>query len=104
MKKPAVKRELLHLLVSVYNKSIQTYYHFPEVILCDRQRLEPADFAQLVEEGFIGAYSFDSFGKNYCLTRKGESYLFDAIARRRHRHLHEGAMVQSRLPFTEMLA
>jgi len=100
MKKPAVDRDLLHLLVSVYNQSIQTYHHFPEVIICGHQRLEPAELAWLVNEGFITVSRFDSFGKDYSLTRKGESFLFDSIFRRRHRHM-QLPLIQSRLPFAE---
>jgi hypothetical protein len=102
MKKPAVDPRLLHLLVSIYNQSIQTYYHFPEVILCGRQRLEPEDFAELLAQDFITVSSFDSFGKNYRLSKKGESFLFEASFRRRQKLLHVFSSSQSRLPFFEV--
>lgn len=103
MKKAAVSQPILQLLVSIYNKSIQTYYHFPEVILCGRQRIEPEDFAQLLLHDFLTVYSADSFGKNYCLSKKGEAFLFESSFRRRHKMMYLPA-TQGRLPFSQAFA
>jgi hypothetical protein len=86
MKKIVVNPELLQLLVSVYNQSIQTYFHFPEVILCGRQRLEKESLDFLLLHDFIIAYQVDSFGKTYRLSRKGEEYLLSFSFRRRQKH------------------
>ena len=99
MKKPAVDPHLLHLLVSVYNQSIQTYYHFPEVILCGRQRLDPEDLALLLSNEFILAFSADSFGRNYKLSKKGEEFLLHSHFRRRHRLLHSLPVQQQQFSF-----
>jgi hypothetical protein len=56
MKKNAGHPVLLQLLVSVYNQSIQTYFYFPEVIICGRQRLERDDFDQLLAEEMVQPY------------------------------------------------
>ena len=104
MKKAAVNQPMLHLLVSVYNQSIQTYHHFPEVILCGCQRMEPEDFAQLLAQEFLTMCSVDSFGRNYRLSKKGEAYLFDASFRRRQRTLHSFFPAQGALPFYQPMA
>jgi hypothetical protein len=101
MKKPAVDPHLLHLLVSVYNQSIQTYYHFPEVILCGRQRLEPEDLALLLSNEFVFVSSSDSFGRNYRLSKKGETYLFQSLIRRRPKMLYILPAAQYRFSFAE---
>ena len=102
MKKAADKEPILHLLVSVYNQSIQTYYHFPEVILCGRQRLEPEEFALLLANDFLVATTADSFGRNYRLSKKGEAYLVETSFRRRHKALLAAASGQKQLPFAEV--
>ena len=101
MKKPAVDPHLLHLLVSVYNQSIQTYYHFPEVILCGRQRLEPEDLHLLLTNGYLVASGFDSFGKYYCLSKKGEDFLFHSFVRRRTRVSYTFPAAQRQFSFVE---
>jgi hypothetical protein len=102
MKKPVADRELLRVLVSVYNQPIQTYHYFPEVILSGCRRLEPETFAELLARGFVDTIGFDSFGINYRLSKKGEAFLFESMFRRRHRH-DQLSLVQSRLPFAELL-
>jgi hypothetical protein len=102
MKKMAVNEPILRLLVSVYNQSIQTYYHFPEVILCGRLRLEPEDFEHLLANDFIIPFSADSFGRNYRLSKKGEAFLFETSFRRRHKHLSFMQPAQRQLPFAEI--
>lgn len=99
MKKAADKEPILRLLVSVYNQSIQTYHHFPEVILCGRQRLDTEEFALLLANGFLMATTADSFGRNYRLSKKGEAYLFETSFRRRHKALPGFASGQKQLPF-----
>jgi hypothetical protein len=103
MKKTAVNEPLLRLLVSVYNQSIQTYYHFPEVILCGRQRLEPEEFAQLLAGELITPTSSDSFGRNYRLSKRGEAYLFGASFRRRQKAFPVSAFAQRQLLFEELM-
>lgn len=102
MKKTAVDPALLHLLVSIYNQSIQTYFYFPEVILCGRQRLERQDFALLLELQFVQAYKADSFGRWYRLSRSGEEFLIQSLFRRRQRSaIRVVPAEQNRLPFYE---
>lgn len=102
MKKPVANRELLRLLVSIYNQPIQTYYYFPDVIISGHQRLEREAFAELVTQDFVTVASFDSFGKNYRLSKKGEAFLFASTFRRRHRH-YDLSLAQNCLPFVELL-
>lgn len=85
MKKTGVNQELLHVLVSLYNQSIQTYFYFPEVILCGRQRIERECFDALVTADFITVYKADSFGQYYRLNKKGEQFLLRFSFRRRHK-------------------
>jgi hypothetical protein len=99
MKKTAVNQQLLQLLVSVYNQSIQTYYHFPDVILCGRQRLDSEELQLLLEQDFIKMTSADSFGRTYRLSRKGEGYLFQLSFRRRSKMQGSFSVCQSSLPF-----
>ena len=76
MSKTAVNQALLQLLVRVYNQSIQSYYFFPDVIICGNQRLEREEFDLLLQESFLTAYHTDSFGKIYRLSRKAEELLY----------------------------
>ncbi|WP_121354250.1 hypothetical protein [Flavisolibacter nicotianae] len=99
MKKPAVDPHLLQLLVSIYNESIQTFYHFPEVILCGSHHLEAADLALLLAQGFVVSSGYDSFGKNYRLSRKGEAFLFHALFPRRAKPVRHHPASQYRFPF-----
>lgn len=102
MKKTGVNQELLHVLVSLYNQSIQTYYYFPEVILCGRQRIEQECFEALLQAGLIEAYKGDSFGKYYRLNKKGEQFLLTFSFRRRQKHTAALlATGQSAFPFQE---
>lgn len=99
MKKPAVDSHLLQLLVSIYNESIQTYYHFPEVILCGRHHLEADDLALLLAQGFVVLSGYDSFGKNYRLSDKGEAFLFHALFPRRAKAVRNHPASQCRFAF-----
>ncbi|HET7897450.1 MAG TPA: hypothetical protein VFL47_07265 [Flavisolibacter sp.] len=99
MKKKAVNRQLLQLLVSVYNQSIQTYFYFPDVILCGHLHLEVEDFSQLLAEGYIAPYKADSFGRFFRLTKKGESFLFQFTFRRRVKHAALFSAVQKQFQF-----
>jgi hypothetical protein len=102
MKKAGINQDLLHLLVSIYNQSIQTYYYFPEVILCGRQHIEREQFEGLLAEDFVAAYKADSFGKYYRLTKKGEDYLLASSFRRRHKPSDSLLLAgQSTLPFID---
>lgn len=103
MKKTAVNAELLHLLVSIYNQSIQTYFYFPEVIICGHQRLEREAFEQLLSNKFLQVYKADSFGRYYRLSKDGEAFLFQSSFRRRQK-VYSSALLagQSRLPFRDV--
>lgn len=102
MKKTGVNQELLHVLVSLYNQSIQTYYYFPEVILCGRQRIDRECFDALVAADFITVYKADSFGQYYRLNKKGEQFLLRFSFRRRHRQTDTIlAAGQRTFPFNE---
>jgi hypothetical protein len=103
MKKPAVNPGLLHLLVSVYNQSIQTYHYFPEVIICGCQRLEREAFDHLVAQNFVQAYRADSFGSYYRLSKKGEEFLFQCSFRRKAKHpVQNVPVLQHSLPFFDV--
>lgn len=99
MKKSAVNQELLHLLVSIYNQSIQTYHYFPDVILCGRQRLEREAFSYLRTNDFLTVTASDSFGQYFRLSKKGEAYLFQSSFRRRYKFPSPVPPTQSVLPF-----
>jgi hypothetical protein len=83
MKKSAISKELLLLLVRVYNQSIQCYYYFPDEITCGRRRLEAEEFQILVEGDFLTCYHKDSFGKTYYLSQKGRMLLEQFLIRRK---------------------
>ena len=100
MKRSGVNQELLHVLVSLYNQSIQTYSHFPEVILCGRQRIEQECFEILLQAGMIEAYKGDSFGKYYRLSKKGEQFLLTFSFRRRQKQT--AAALQPAFPFHDV--
>lgn len=95
MSKTAVSQSVLQLLVRVYNQSIQSYYFFPDVILCGRHRLERDEFTLLLQEAFIEPYHTDSFGKLFQLSRKAEDLLRENIHRKKQRsHRRTAAIVQ----------
>ena len=83
MKKTEVSPALLKLLVRVYNQSIQSYYFFPEVIICGQHRLEREEFNWLRTQGYIYPYHTDSFGKLYRLTPEGDAVLRRYLQHRR---------------------
>ncbi|GAA4747814.1 hypothetical protein [Flavisolibacter ginsenosidimutans] len=85
MNKTTVSQALLQLLVRVYNQSIQSYYFFPDVIICGHHRLERGDFEFLLKEGYIVPYHTDSFGKLYRLTKKAEEALHTQLRVRKYR-------------------
>ena len=80
-------KELIALLVRVYNHSIQFYDHFPDVIIYGNHRLEQDAFDLLLQHEFIIAYHTDSFGKLYRLSKKGEDFLYRYKYKRRPRHV-----------------
>jgi hypothetical protein len=88
MSKTAASQPLLQLLVRVYNQSIQTYFHFPDVIICGKHRLEKEDLDLLLIECYIEAYYTDSFGKLYRLSKKGQQFLQLNLHRRKARSFH----------------
>jgi hypothetical protein len=85
MKKTAAQQSLLQLLVRVYNQSIQSYYHFPDVIICGHYRLEKAEFDMLLEGGYLQSYYVDSFGKLYHLSKKAEDILYQHAQKRKQK-------------------
>jgi len=94
-------KELLTLLVRVYNHSIQYYYHFPEVIIYGNRRLEVEAFNQLLANDFVEPYYADSFGKLYHLSKKGQGvlYQFSGGKKRRDNATHLVPSNQCRLHF-----
>lgn len=94
MSNTAVNPSLLQLLVRVYNQSIQSYYFFPDVIICGNHRLEREEFESLLREGFIVPYHTDSFGRLYRLTRTADTVLREQILRRRQRQTKSKSAVQ----------
>jgi hypothetical protein len=100
MSKTAASQPLLQLLVRLYNQSIQTYFHFPDVIICGRHRLDEAEFNLLVAEGFLEAFYADSFGKLFRLSKKAHDVLQFGVQKRRGRNLHHfQKTTQAALPF-----
>jgi len=100
MSKTATSQRLLQLLVRVINQSIQSYYYFPEVIICGQHRLEKEEFELLLSEGCIEPYYSDSFGKLYRTSAKAERVLQHNVCKRRHKlSPQRGPMVQTSLPF-----
>lgn len=100
MNKPAVSPALLQLLVRMYNQSIQSYYFFPDVIICGRYRLEREQFEGLLREGFLFAFDADSFGKLYRLSRKAEALLQAEAHKRKHRMNSVKTTAQAVFSFT----
>jgi hypothetical protein len=68
-------KHLLSLLVKAYNQTITDYYYFPEVIYAGAQKIERSDFDLLLSEGLIRVFKYDSFGRCYRLSKKGEQQL-----------------------------
>ena len=101
MSKPAASQPLLQLLVRVYNQSIQSYFHFPDVVICGQHRLEETEFQLLLSEGYIEAYYTDSFGKLFRLSKKALALLQQGLHKRKSRHasiIHDA--IQSAIPFS----
>jgi hypothetical protein len=74
MRQPENKH-LLPLLVKAYNQVITDYFYFPEVIFAGNQKIERVDFETLLSDGLIQLSKYDSFGRYYQLSRKGEQLL-----------------------------
>ena len=68
-------RTVLRLLVKAYNCAITDYFYFPEVIYAGTQKVERTDFEFLLSEGLIQLSKFDSFGRYYQLSKKGDLLL-----------------------------
>jgi hypothetical protein len=80
MKLPENKH-LLCVLVKAYNCSITDYFYFPEVIYAGDQKLDRADFEALVSDRLITLTKYDSFGRYYQLSKKGERLLQQQLSR-----------------------
>lgn len=85
MERDSVHSLLLPLLVRVYNQSIQSYYFFPDVILCGNHRLDREAFDLLLKKGCLYPYHTDSFGRLYRLTKKAEALLQTEAHRHKRR-------------------
>ena len=81
-------KELIALLVRVYNHSIQSYYYFPDVIIYGNHRLEREEFESLLHQEFIIAYYTDSFGKLYRLSKGAEEFLYASTGMRKRKPNH----------------
>ncbi|RYZ25309.1 MAG: hypothetical protein EOO10_18615 [Chitinophagaceae bacterium] len=100
MSKTAASQSLLQLLVRLYNQSIQTYFHFPDVIICGHHRIDEAEFNLLVVEGFVDAFYVDSFGKLFRLSKKAHHMLQYGLHKRRPKSIHHfQRAIQAALPF-----
>ena len=66
---------LLRLLVKVYNCTITDFFYFPEVIYAGAQKIERIEFDYLLSENLIALSKFDSFGRYYSLSKKGDHLL-----------------------------
>lgn len=84
MRQPENK-QLLSLLVRLYNCSIKDFYYFPEIIFAGNQKIERADFELLLTEDFIHISKYDSFGRYYALSKRGEMVLHQQLAAKNHR-------------------
>lgn len=84
MRQPENKH-LLSLLVKAYNQAITDYFYFPEVIYAGAQKIERADFETLLSEGLIQLSKYDSFGRYYQLSKKGETLLHEQRVAKPHR-------------------
>ena len=87
MSKTVASKPLLQLLVRVYNQSIQTYFHFPDVIICGSHRLDESDFHILLTEDYIEVYYVDSFGQLYRLSKKAHHLLQDGLHKRKQKQV-----------------
>lgn len=68
-------KPLLQLLVKAYNCTITDYFYFPEIVYAGTQKIERADLHFLLSEGLIRLSRFDSFGRYYTLSKKGDCLL-----------------------------
>ncbi len=68
-------KHLLCILVKAYNCSVTDYFYFPDVIYAGRQKIERADFETLLAEDYLALTKYDSFGRYYQLSKKGERAL-----------------------------
>lgn len=66
---------VLSLLVKVYNCAVTDFFHFPEVIYAGHQKLERTDFDLLLSQELIVLSGYDSFGRYYALSKKGDHVL-----------------------------
>ena len=93
---------VLQLLVKVYNRTITDYYYFPEIIFAGAQKIERADFDFLLAEGYIHKQKFDSFGRYFVLSKKGETAMHHQLSLKHHRRkttavpLNQGCLYFSR--------
>lgn len=93
-------KNLLQLLVRVFNHSIQSYYHFPEVIIYGPHRMEPQEFELLLYHDFVSTHYTDTFGKIYHLNKKAEDFIHQHhVAKKRRLFKAEARALQGSLEF-----
>lgn len=93
-------KQLLSLLVKVYNSLITDYYYFPEIIFAGAKKIEREDFDLLFSEGFIQICKHDSFGRYYTHTKKCETALHQQLAAKQHRRKTTVPLIQGCLYFS----
>lgn len=95
-------RHLLSLLVKAYNQAITDYFYFPEVIYAGPQKIERADFEFLLSEKLIALFKFDSFGRYYRLSKKGDNLLRQLFAKRAKKRREAVPLTQGCLYFNRL--
>ena len=73
--RPSENTNLLRLLVKIYNCTITDFFYFPEVIYAGAQKIERTEFDYLLSQNLIALSKFDSFGRYYTLSKKGDRLL-----------------------------
>ena len=99
MMRPAAIKYVLPLLVKVYNQTITDYFYFPEIIYAGPQKIERADFELLLSEGLISFTKFDSFGRYYQLSKRGQDLLHQHSTRQQRRKAPAVPLIQGCLYF-----
>ena len=73
---------LFGLLVKVYNRAVTDFFYFPDIVYVGNQKIERTDFEFLLAEELVSLTKFDSFGRYYVLSKKGDHLLQQLFARR----------------------
>ena len=78
MHQKAIK-EIIAILVKASNCPIQDYYHFPDIIFIGKEKIGREQFNYLLSQELIVAFKWDSFGKYYNVTKKGEDFIYNSL-------------------------